>query len=486
MSYLSFRFAALFLMTLFLFYVLPKRLRWGILLGASLLFYISFDARCMVHLLFVSGTTFLAAKAIERRRHTKRWLFLGIAVNAALWFAVKDLTWFANGILQHVGFEGEFAPPAFLMLVPVGISYYTLQATAYLVDVYRGKIRSERSFFKYLLYLSYFPAIVQGPISRYSELSEQFIHRRPFCFEQFLNGMTLVLWGAIKKMVVADRLALIANHCFGRFADLHGFVLYFGAVAYAFQLYMDFSGCVDICRGVSHTFGIELSQNFDSPYFAKSIKEFWNRWHLTLSRWLRDYIYIPLGGNRKGALRKYVNLTATFVFSGLWHGAGTHYIAWGLLQAIYQVFGSLTQGMREKAKRAIGVEKGSCSEKIYATVITFHLTLLSWILFRCERVSDAIHYVKNMLSGFHAFSLFHVSWYPQGITPIVVALLTLHIAIILITERKVGSPDAVCRSVRGLHLFLRWSVYVLLIFDILLFGVYGSGYNAGAFLYGGF
>ena len=282
--------------------------------------------------------------------------------------------------------------------LPIGISVFVLQEISYIVDVYKGKIVTEQKFWRYLLFLSYFPAIVQGPISRYDELAPQLCNTNKFDPTRFQDGLTLVLLGLVKKIVVADRLAIFVNNCFTNYETFHGMVLYVGAVCYAFQLYMDFSGCVDICRGVSGMFGISLVENFKSPYYAKSTKEFWNRWHLSLSRWLKDYVYIPLGGNRHGRMRKYVNLIITFGVSGMWHGAGFNYIVWGVLQAVYQIVGEITSNFRSKFKARIGVKLGSASDIAYSTFITFHLTVLSWVFFRSKGFSASIVYLSNMFS----------------------------------------------------------------------------------------
>jgi len=486
LDYISLGFAFFFIIVLLLFYVVPRNCRMMVLLAASLLFYISFDVRFIVHLLFVSSVSFLAARAIEKRKNKKMYLFMGITVSVVLWFAVKDLVWFVNGTMRHLGLaHNKWMAPSILMIVPIGISYYTLQATGYMMDVYRKRINCEKSFLKYLLFLSYFPAIVQGPISRYEQLAPQLNNQEPFGSWGML-GFTMILWGLIKKMVVADRLALITNFCFDQYTQLQGFVLYIGAISFAFQLYMDFSGCVDICRGISYTFGIVLPQNFNSPYSAQSIKEFWNRWHLTLSNWLKDYVYIPLGGNRKGRFRQYLNIFATFAVSGLWHGSRLNYLYWGLLQALYQVFGNATTQIRKQFKSKIGIVADSSSDKFYKLCITFHLTLFSWIVFRSERIGDAITYVRNMISGFSILSIFDTSWFPKGITLIAVFVLVIHLIVIVYLEKRFGITDKICFSICEMHLFLRWAIYMCMLFDIILFGVYGSGYSMSAFLYGGF
>lgn len=369
------------------------------------------------------------------------------------------------------------------IIVPVGISYFTLQAIGYLVDVYKEKTEPERNIFKYLLFLSYFPAIVQGPISRYHELTHQLIDKKHFSFESFQKGLILVAFGLVKKIVIADRLGILVNAGFDTYNELTGGVLYLVAVGYAIQLYMDFSGCVDICRGVSSLFGIELVNNFNRPYLATSIKDFWSKWHMSLSRWLRDYIYIPIGGNRKGNARKYLNLLITFLVSGLWHGAGFSFFVWGALHAIYQIIGQCTAKYREKFKSLIGVIPGSSSERIYQTVLTFNLVTFAWIFFRAPSLSGAIDYIVRMFS---TMNLNIVDFYSLGVGPEVLSIIILHLIVFFAVELCTKSQDHAIESITNTHLIIRWSIYLILIFDVILFGAYGNGYDLSGFMYGGF
>ena len=401
-----------------------------------------------------------------------------------MWFAVKALPWtikIGNSLLNKIGVDLTIG--GLSIIVPVGISYFTLQAIGYLVDVYKEKTEPERNIFKYLLFLSYFPAIVQGPISRYHELTHQLIDKKHFSFESFQKGLILVAFGLVKKIVIADRLGILVNAGFDTYNELTGGVLYLVAVGYAIQLYMDFSGCVDICRGVSSLFGIELVNNFNRPYLATSIKDFWSKWHMSLSRWLRDYIYIPIGGNRKGNARKYLNLLITFLVSGLWHGAGFSFFVWGALHAIYQIIGQCTAKYREKFKSLIGVIPGSSSERIYQTVLTFNLVTFAWIFFRAPSLSGAIDYIVRMFS---TMNLNIVDFYSLGVGPEVLSIIILHLIVFFAVELCTKSQDHAIESITNTHLIIRWSIYLILIFDVILFGAYGNGYDLSGFMYGGF
>ncbi len=486
MSYLSLTFAAFVAVMLVLYYLLPMKLRPWILLAGSLFFYGCFDLRYMIFLLVAAASTFLCARFLPRLKKKGFWIGGCIVLNAAIWFAIKELPWLlltADRLFQKVGLPSL---PVLSWLVPVGLSYFTLQAIGYLVDVYKGRIQAETNFFRYLLFLSWFPAIVQGPISRYEQLMPQLQNNKKFSFDTTRSNLLLILFGLVKKMVIADRLGIFVNACFGKFTELHGAILYLAAVGYAIQLYTDFSGCVDLCRGVSGLFGVDLVRNFDRPYLALSIKDFWGKWHISLSNWLKNFIYIPLGGNRKGTGRKYLNIFITFMVSGLWHGAGFNFFLWGALHAIYQIVGQVTLPFRKKVKALIGVKEGSLSERIFQTVITFHLVTFAWIIFRAGGLMTGLSYIKNMFSSADLLVLLNGDLFKFGLSRNYIALLLVHIAVLFVVEVCTKSQQHLIKSVERRNLVLRWFVFLVLIFDILLFGVYGSGYNPSGFLYGGF
>lgn len=485
MNYLSLSFLLFVAGVILAFYILPKKLRGPVLLCASLVFYGLFDLRYFIFLLFVALTTFLCAFAKGKQK--KPLLILCIAVNTALWLAIKVFPWasgYANSLLQLLGLP--FALPETLLIVPVGISYYLLQAFSYLIDTHRGTIPPEKKFWKYLLFLSYFPAVVQGPISRYSQLSPQLQHTDRFDPDRFTRSAVRILFGVVKKMVIADGLAIFVNYCFGHWATLQGGTLYLAILCYSFQLYADFSGCVDICLGVSDMLGIRLAENFQSPYLAGSIKEFWSRWHISLSSWLRDYIYIPLGGNRKGTPRKYLNLLLTFCVSGIWHGAGLNFLVWGLLHGIYQIVGEATATLRQRLKGRLGIQPDSLSDRFYKGFLTFHLTAFAWIFFRADGIGHAWNYIYQMFSGFSLWGMFNRAVTDCGLSEQHFVILLVHVAVLLLADRARLKGKLWTDQVHGMHLFLRWAVCLLLVADVLIFGAYGSGYSLAGFLYGGF
>lgn len=486
MRYLSFSFFIMVAATVLCYYLIPRKwnCRYIVLFLGSLYFYCSFDFRFLFFLLFTAISSFFCGLLFSKSGKKKLLLFLCVAIIIAVWFAIKVLPWvlmISNHILHLLGVRKTVSLFSEL-IVPIGISYYTLQAISYLVDVYKGKTAPEKNIIKYFLFISFFPAIVQGPISRYDELMPQLVNNNPFSIENMRRGFLLILIGLVKKLVIADRLGTFVNQCFTSYTTLTGFTLLVGAISYSIQLYTDFSGCVDICRGVAFFFNIELINNFNRPYLATSIRDFWTKWHISLSRWLKDYVYIPLGGSRKGTNRKYINLIITFLVSGLWHGAGLNFFIWGLLHALYQIIGQMTAGARQTIKKHIGVEENSKSEQLYKIIITFSLVTFAWIFFRASSFTMGLQYIHRIISDFNLrLGFFELMQYNRYALVVFLNLLFL-----LLFEAVTSSQDEAVTGVLQIHILFRWGFYLLLIFDILLFGVYGTGYDMSGFLYGGF
>jgi len=487
MNYLSLAFVAFVVAVYFLFYIMPKKLRWGVLLLASVAFYGLFNPKYLYFLLFTALSTYLTALALGKAKLKKLLISLCILVNAGVWFYIKELPWvLATATRVFAKLDMDFTAPTLNIIVPVGVSYFTLQAIAYLADVAKGKVQAERNPLKYLLFLSWFPAIVQGPISRYDKLMPQLLHQNKFSFDKTRDSLVLILFGLVKKMVIADRIGIFANYCFTNHADLQGVILYLGAIAYSIQLYADFSGCVDLCRGVSRLFGVELVDNFRRPYASRSIKEFWNRWHISLSSWLKDYIYIPLGGNRKGIFVKYLNILIVFLVSGLWHGAGFQFLFWGVMHAVYQIAGAITLPVRRKLKDKLDIRQDSFAERVLQVLVTFHLVALAWIVFRSSGLATALAYLKNMFAAAEPWVLFDGSLFTHGVSQNAFSVLTVNIVLLFVVEHKFPSSKESVTALTSSHLIIRWLVYIVLICNVLLFGVYGSGYDIAGFLYGGF
>lgn len=469
MDFLSLTFAVFFIISVFCYYAVPGKLRWGVLLLSSLLFYVWSVPYLIGYLLFSAVTTFFYGKWAEmHKEHEKGILGLVICANLAVLLTVK------------------FAPLAGVsVLAPMGISFYTLQVIAYCVDVYQGKTEAQSKFFKYLLFVSFFPQILQGPIPRYEQLKGQLFEGQAFDYRTVKFGFQLILWGMFLKMVIADRAAIFVNAVFPEYHLYEGTVLAVAAVLYSIQLYTDFLGCVCIAMGAAEVYGIRLQTNFERPYLAVSIKDFWRRWHISLSSWLRDYVYIPLGGNRKGKLRRYVNLMLTFLVSGIWHGSGMQYIFWGILQGGYQVAGEVLQPVRKKARNVLKINENSGFYVLWQRTCTFVLITISWVIFRSANLRAGLSMLKRILTDITPWVLFDGTLYEFGIEARSFMALLLCVVLVMVIEHFQEKGN-LREMLEKQHIILRWGIYLGAIALAAVLGVYGPGYSATQFLYGQF
>lgn len=476
MDFLTLTFAIFFIISLICYYAVPKKMRWGVLLLSSIIFYVWSVPYLIVYLLFSAVTTYAFGKWVKNHKeHGKGLLGLVIAANLAVLLFVKF----------YPLCEARLNFPALNILMPMGISFYTLQVIAYCVDVYKGKVEAQENFFKYLLFVSFFPQILQGPIPRYSQLKDQLFEGHAFDYRTVKFGFQLILWGLFLKMVIADRTAIFVNTVFASYHVYEGTMLAVAGVLYSIQLYTDFLGCVCIAMGAAEVYGIQLQTNFDRPYRAVSIKDFWRRWHISLSSWLRDYVYISLGGNRKGKLRRYVNLMVTFLVSGIWHGSGMQYLFWGLMQGGYQVAGEVLTPVRNKVKNVLKIREESVIYLFWQRFCTFVLITLSWIIFRAESLRVGLSMIKRIVTEFTPWIFFDGSLYTCGIEQKSFLALILCIVIVLFVEH-LQEKGKVRDMLENQHILVRWGIYLGAIAIVILLGVYGPGYDATQFLYGQF
>ncbi|MEJ6458307.1 MBOAT family protein [Fusobacterium nucleatum] len=342
----------------------------------------------------------------------------------------------------------------------------------------------------FLLYMTFFPIFLQGPISRYEQLENQLITYHKFDYKQFCFGLQLALWGFFKKLVISNRLSMITNEIFDKNTEYTGIIILLSGMCYALELYTDFSGAVDISRGIAQSMNISLVQNFNFPNSATSIKDFWNRWHISLSTWLRDYIYIPLGGNRKGKFRKYINIAITFFISGLWHGVGFKFIIWGLLHAFYQILADLITSTLNKIKEIFKYKKilsfisdNNNLETFISKFTTFILVSIAWIFFRASDWKVAYTMIKKINKKF--FSSIEKLIESGSIDKKDFIVLITSLLILYFWER-VSQKIQVREKISKFYLPIRWFLYILLIHIIVIFGIYGEGYNPANFIYMGF
>lgn len=472
MSYISISFYILFGLTVILYYMFPVRLRWTVLLAGSVFFY-CFAAPSLRSCIFFLATILLG------------WL-LGFFVGRVRHAFILCLC----SLLPLIAFKLNTPLTAHPLLVPLGISYYSLQLYSYLSDVRSGRIAPQRNPFKFILYMSFFPQIVQGPIPRYDKLSDQLFNGNGFDSRNIVSSMELIVWGFFLKYMIADKADVVVGEIFGGYTDMTGAVILLGAILYSIQLYADFLACVTIARGTAIAFGIRLRDNFHHPYFAPTVQDFWRRWHMSLSFWLRDYVYIPLGGSRKGVIRKYINLVITFLVSGFWHGGlAPNYLFWGLLHALYQIAGSLTIGVRNRLLGLSRLTPDSFPVRLFRAAVTSFLVMVAWVIFRADTLAQGLDMLKMMFTTTTWPELKELmpaiirmgafmdpkEWYVLGIS--IALLLAVSLA-----QSRVIIKDVISR----LWLPFRWFIYIAAIITVAVFGSYGSGFNAADFIYGSF
>lgn len=392
MVFNSVEFLIFYPIVLLLYFILPKKARWVLLLAASYFFYLSWNVRLIYLIIFTTLVSYAAALLIEktdRKGLKKLYLTLTLVVCLGVLFFYKYFNFLSSSVTSVLRLFGSGVHDFSLdLILPVGISFYTFQTLSYVIDVSRGTVPAERHLGYYALYVSFFPQLVAGPIERPENLIPQLRAEHRLEWANVRPGLRKMLTGFFKKVVVADLFASYVVAVYGDPAAASGFTVLVATVLFAFQIYCDFSGYTDIAIGCSEIMGIRLMQNFDRPYIAQSIKEFWGRWHISLSSWFKDYIYIPLGGNRVSKFRNCLNILIVFLVSGLWHGAAWTYVLWGAIHGFYQIIGKFTIKPRNALWEKLGVPTDRGFVPVLRTFNTFCLTTFAWIFFRAGSFAD--------------------------------------------------------------------------------------------------
>jgi alginate O-acetyltransferase complex protein AlgI len=467
MLFNSLEFLVFFPMVVAFYFALPYKYRWILLLFASYYFYMCWNYKYVVLLLFTTIICYSCAIWIYNTRH--RWLKVSLLVFTLVvylgtLFFFKYFNFFGdtvNSLFQK--FNIFYRVPAYHYLLPVGISFYTFQALSYTIDVYRGEIKPEYHFGKFALFKSFFPQLVAGPIERASHLLPQFSKDYPFDYSRIRDGIALSLWGFFKKVVIADRLSEYVNLVYNNPHNYQGLHFLIATLFFTIQIYCDFSGYSDIARGTAKIMGYDLMVNFRMPYLSKSIREFWQRWHISLSTWFRDYFYISLGGNRVPKWRYNLNLFLTFLVSGLWHGANWTFIIWGGLHGFYLVFAIWTKPLREKINKSLGLTKMPRLFDLLQVIITCCLAIFAWVFFRANSLSDALYIIKSMLvlkpvENLNLFS-FAADMYLS-----IILIVILFIADIL--EDKYNISE----KLRIQPVYMKWAMLAGVVISIFIFG----------------
>jgi alginate O-acetyltransferase complex protein AlgI len=450
-----------------------------LLLVASCYFYMQFVPVYILILAFTIIIDYFAGIYIERASGKNRKILLVISLlsNIGVLALFKYYNFLNENLSFLLGSFGSKNPLPFLeILLPIGLSFHTFQAMSYTIEIYRGKQTAEKHFGIYALYVMFYPQLVAGPIERPQNLIHQFHAVHHFDYGRAVSGLRQMLWGFFKKIVVADRLAVYVNEVYNNPANYHGMPVLMASYFFAIQIYCDFSGYSDIAIGAARVMGFDLMQNFNLPYFAKSVKEFWNRWHISLSTWFKDYVYIPLGGSRVSEPRWMLNLLIVFAISGLWHGANWTFIIWGLLHGIFIVSEILLQKLP-----AVSRFTRTSFGKFAGIVVTFHCVVLGWIFFRAKSVEDAFQLIENMLNfDFSKLGVnISLNYGNALLDKVEVVLCFLVIAFLFIIDfrmRKIKFSE----GLQKLNLPLRWLVYYFFVSAIILLGNYS---NKSDFIY---
>ncbi len=513
------------LLVVLAYFIAPRKLRWIVLLLASAAYYLKYDMKLAGLLLISSISIYLGGLLIDRQEqryvkqlngaeldrsekkalkkknaHIKSSYAVLVAIfNIAIWVAFK----FTNIIIQSVNQVFSTHYDLLALGIPLGISFYTLQAISYVVDVSRGKCSAQKNFFKLALWLGFFPQMIQGPICRYNETAEQLYTPHDFDYRRFKYGIQLMIWGYFKKLVIANRASALSVTVFSNSQNYAGLVFLIGALGYTIQIYADFSGGMDIIFGVAEMLGIYMPRNFDRPYFSRSIAEYWRRWHITLGAWFRDYVFYPLsiskaaqflgkhcrkvfGAKLGKMLPTYLAMIIVWTLNGIWHGAGKQFAVYGFYQGFLIVLGMQTESLSLWVIDKLKIRTNCFSWRLWQRLRTFALIVWGRIIFKASGLREAFRIWGSILKVHNPWVLTDGTLFTLGLDPwemfvLFVAVLVLF-AVSLMQEKGIRLREAIEKQ----NLVFRWALYILAIFVVILFGVYGTTYNAADFIYAGF
>ncbi len=532
MSFTSFQFFIFLLIVFVVYFLIPKKFQWIVTLIASYIFYIYASLSAVLFLLFTTASTFytgfLMGKANEQyakilsdggntltREQKKQYktdnkkkkrliLTVALVANFGILAFLKYFNFFASNTNVLLDFlSTDAALPILNLLLPLGISFYTFQSAGYVIDVYRGKIAPDKNIAKFALFVSYFPQIVQGPIGRYDELANQLYAQHSFDYTRVKFGLQLMLWGLFKKLVIADRAAIIVNTVFDHYLKYNGLTLFFSVLLYCIQIYCDFSGGIDIARGIAQVMGIELRENFKRPLFATSIADFWRRWHISLSEWTRDYIFYPLSLSRSFArlgkssrkilgtyfgklLPTFLAMLITFLVVGIWHGANWKYVAYGLYNGILIFAGILFEPFLTRIFTEKNAKVNSFSWRFMNIIGTLFLVCIGRYFSRADNLRIALSMLKRTFLNFNPWVLSEGLFSKMGLNEKNLQLLWISILVLLIVDILQEQGYHLREKIAEQNIVFRWVFYYVAIFATLIFGVYGIDYVASDFIYMGF
>jgi alginate O-acetyltransferase complex protein AlgI len=480
MLFNSLHFLVFFPVVLGLYFGLPQRWRAPLLLLASYYFYLSWKP---VYGLLLAATTLLdylsgvRMSRLATPAQRRPWLYLSLVSNLGTLFIFKYFNFFRDAAAElaaalHLPFVG----PTLALALPVGVSFYTFQSVAYIVDVYKGRLEAEQNLGRFALFVAFWPQLVAGPIERGGQMLPQFRERHVFDYSRVASGLRLMAWGMFKKVVIADRLAQLVNPIFDHPQQYNALALLLAVVGFTGQIYTDFSGYTDLARGAARVLGYQLVLNFRQPYFAASVGDFWRRWHISLSAWFRDYVYIPLGGSRRSRARTQLNVLIVFFLSGLWHGASWTFVLWGVLHGTYLVVESLTQPLRATLAQRLGLATWPRLRYALGLATTLALVAYAWIFFRANSLADAFYIGTHLFQGWGQLTprevVVTIGRFFQTV-PTEVAVTAAAVGVLLVVDLCLERPLLAMRW-RQAPAPVRWAGYFALLLAILLGGVFNN------------
>ena len=480
MLFNSLDFLIFFPIVTILYFLLPQKLRWVMLLTASCIFYMFFVPVYILILFFTIIIDYISGIYIERLQDKKKKLFLIISIlsNVGILFVFKYFNFFNENIAYIARvLHWNYPIENLWILLPIGLSFHTFQSLSYVIEVYRGHQKAERHLGIYALYVMFYPQLVAGPIERPQNMLHQFYEYHKFDYKRVTSGLKLMAWGFFKKVVIADRLALFVNQVYNNSNEYTGFTLVIATIFFSFQIFCDFSGYSDIAIGAAQVMGFKLMTNFRRPYLSKSVAEFWRRWHISLSTWFKDYVYISLGGNRVSKSRWMLNLLITFLISGLWHGANWTYIIWGGLNGLFQIIAYITRNVRGRVTHALRLGKLPRLYSVLQIAFTFILVSFTWIFFRANSMADAVHIISHIPEGLFDAGVIKAQLIELSSIGFDKYYFILSFILIIIMEGVhflEESGKNMWEIISAKPAAVRYTAYYILILAILLLGEFGS------------
>ena len=494
-------FIFLFLPLVLLCYFLsPRKLKNYVLLFFSLVFYIFGGPKFLLVLLAVVLIDYVGAILIHKTNKKKLFLILTITCNILVLVYFKYTGFFLENVNSIFGLKITIPK----IVLPIGISFYTFQAMSYVIDVYRGKYEADKNFARVALFVSFFPQMVEGPIGRYDDLAHQLYEPHKFSYENAKYGIQLMLWGYFKKMVIADRAALFVNTVFGNYQEYSGIPIFVAVVFYTLQIYAEFSGCMDIVTGTAQIMGIKMAENFRRPFFSKSVQEFWRRWHITLGTWLKDYVFYPVSlskatvhvtnGAKKIFKKSYISklIPAAFALffvwlgNGIWHGASVKYICYGLYYYVIMILGMLFEPLGDKIVKIFKIDKDCFGYRLWQMLRTTAFVLFGMLIFRATSLENANQMFMSMFTSQNIGMIFDGRLYNIGFTGADFIVLIIGMIIMFVVSLLQEKGYNIRETISKQNIPFRWCLYYMIIFAIILFGIYGPGYNVSDFIYGQF